>query len=128
MVCITGEIPRETSFEKGLTRHRAFINGSWQPDPLILDDRAIVINVRGRGLVIFSGCAHAGIINTVTYARRITGEENENRIEQTISELKGISPKLIVPSHCTGWRGTFAIANALPHAFIYNSVGNLYNI
>ncbi len=143
MVCITGEIPRETSFEKGLTRHRAFINGSWQPDPLILDDRAIVINVRGKGLVILSGCAHAGIINTVTYARRITGitniyavmggfhlagKENENRIEQTVSELKGISPKLIVPSHCTGWRGTFAIANALPHAFVYNSVGNLYNI
>jgi 7,8-dihydropterin-6-yl-methyl-4-(beta-D-ribofuranosyl)aminobenzene 5'-phosphate synthase len=49
-VCITGEIPRKTSFEKGLSRHKVFINGSWQPDPWILDDHAIVVNVRGKGL------------------------------------------------------------------------------
>ncbi|HTY74023.1 MAG TPA: MBL fold metallo-hydrolase [Candidatus Nanoarchaeia archaeon] len=141
MVCITGEIPRHTSFEKGLVNQRCLINGCWQPDPWILDDRAIVINVKGKGLVVLSGCAHAGIINTVHYAQKITeisnvyaimggfhlaGKENENKIEQTVSELKRVSPKLIVPSHCTGWRGTFAIANAMPNIFAWNSVGNLY--
>jgi len=143
MILVTGEIPRETSFEKGYLQHKAFAGGSWKPDPWIWDDRAIVINVKGKGLVVLSGCAHAGIINTIRYAQRITGvadvyavmggfhlagKENENRIKQTISELKGTDPKLIVPSHCTGWRGTFAIANALPNAFVCNSVGNLYNI
>jgi 7,8-dihydropterin-6-yl-methyl-4-(beta-D-ribofuranosyl)aminobenzene 5'-phosphate synthase len=142
-VCITGEIPRETSFEKGLSRHKAFINGSWQPDPWILDDRAIAISVRGKGLVILSGCAHAGIINTISYAQRITGVNNvyaviggfhlagkdfEDRIEPSIKELRRINPKLLVPSHCTGWRAMCAIAKALPEAFVWNSVGNLYRV
>jgi 7,8-dihydropterin-6-yl-methyl-4-(beta-D-ribofuranosyl)aminobenzene 5'-phosphate synthase len=58
----------------------------------------------------------------------LAGKENENRIDQTVKELGRISPKLIVPSHCTGWRGMFAIAKALPEAFVWNSVGNLYRI
>ena len=140
---VTGEIPRETSFEKGYLQQKALINGSWLPDPLILDDRAAVFNVKGKGLVIISGCAHAGIINTITYAQRITGvpriyavmggfhlagKENENRIEQTAKELKQVNPKLVVPSHCTGWRAMFTIASALPDAFVWNSVGNFYQI
>jgi 7,8-dihydropterin-6-yl-methyl-4-(beta-D-ribofuranosyl)aminobenzene 5'-phosphate synthase len=56
----------------------------------------------------------------------LAGKENESKIEQTVIELKQINPKRIVPSHCTGWRGLFAIANALPDAFVFNSVGNLY--
>jgi 7,8-dihydropterin-6-yl-methyl-4-(beta-D-ribofuranosyl)aminobenzene 5'-phosphate synthase len=142
-ILITGEIPRETSFEKGFFQHRTLINGTWQSDPLILDDRAIAFNVKGNGLVVISGCAHAGIINTITYAQRISGirdiyaviggfhlagRENENRIEPTVKELERISPKLIVPMHCTGWRGLVAIANALPKAFIWNSVGNFYTL
>jgi 7,8-dihydropterin-6-yl-methyl-4-(beta-D-ribofuranosyl)aminobenzene 5'-phosphate synthase len=142
-ICVTGEIPRETSFEKGLNRQRAFVNGVWQPDPLILDDRAVVLNVKGKGLVVVSGCAHAGIINTVAYARRITGvndvygvlggfhlagKENEAKIEPTVEELKRFNPRLIAPSHCTGWRAMFAVAEALPDAFVWNCVGNLYKI
>jgi 7,8-dihydropterin-6-yl-methyl-4-(beta-D-ribofuranosyl)aminobenzene 5'-phosphate synthase len=141
MVCVTGEIPRKTSFETGYTPHRIFLNGSWQPDPLIWDERAIAINIRGEGLVVLSGCAHAGIINTISYAQQITGTEKvyavmggfhlagkefENRIQPTIEELQRINPKLIVPSHCTGWRAMCAIAKTLPEAFIWNSVGNLY--
>jgi 7,8-dihydropterin-6-yl-methyl-4-(beta-D-ribofuranosyl)aminobenzene 5'-phosphate synthase len=140
-IIVTGEIPRETSFENGSSQHRSFKDGIWQPDPIILDDRAVVFNVKEKGLVIISGCAHSGIINTVNYANRITrvpnvyaimggfhlaGKENENRIEPTLKELKQISPRLIIPSHCTGWRAMFAIANALPEAFVNNSVGNCY--
>jgi len=143
MVCITGEIPRKTSFETGYTPHRIFLNGSWQSDPLIWDERAIVINIRGKGLVVLSGCAHAGIINTISYAQQITrtekvhavmggfhlaGKEFENRIQPTIKELQRINPKLIASSHCTGWRAMCAIAKTFPKAFVWNSVGNLYKI
>jgi 7,8-dihydropterin-6-yl-methyl-4-(beta-D-ribofuranosyl)aminobenzene 5'-phosphate synthase len=142
-VCVTGEIPRTTSFETGLISHKSFVNGSWQPDPLIMDDRAIVMNVKGKGLVILSGCAHAGIINTINYARQISGVENvyavmggfhlagkdfEDKIELPIKELVCINPELIVSSHCTGWRAMFAISQALPDAFVWNSVGNLYQL
>jgi len=143
MVCITGEIPRKTSFETGYTQHKAFVNGSWKSDPLIMDERAIAINIKGKGLVVLSGCAHAGIINTVTYAQQITGTEKvyallggfhlagktfENRIQPTIEELQRVKPKLIVPSHCTGWKAMCATAKTFPEAFVWNSVGNLYKI
>jgi 7,8-dihydropterin-6-yl-methyl-4-(beta-D-ribofuranosyl)aminobenzene 5'-phosphate synthase len=117
------------------------LNGSWQPDPLVRDERAIAINIRRKGLVVLSGCAHAGIINTISYAQQITGtvkvyvvmggfhlagKEFENRIQPTIKELQRINPKLIVPSHCTGWKAMCAIAKTLPEAFVWTSVGNLY--
>jgi 7,8-dihydropterin-6-yl-methyl-4-(beta-D-ribofuranosyl)aminobenzene 5'-phosphate synthase len=141
MICVTGEIPRKTSFETGYTPHRVRIDGSWQPDPWIRDERAIAINIKGKGLIVVSGCAHAGIINTISYAQQITGtdkvyavmggfhlsgKEFENRMQPTIEELQRIKPKLIVPSHCTGWKAMCAIAKTLPEAFIWNSVGNLY--
>jgi 7,8-dihydropterin-6-yl-methyl-4-(beta-D-ribofuranosyl)aminobenzene 5'-phosphate synthase len=142
-VCVTGEIPRRTAFEKGFLKHQAFVNGSWKSDPVIRDDRAIAIDVKGKGLIVLSGCAHAGIINTVTYAQQITGEkkvyavlggfhlagrDNENRIEPTVKELQRINPLFIAPSHCTGWKAIRAIAEALPDAFVWNSVGNLYTL
>jgi 7,8-dihydropterin-6-yl-methyl-4-(beta-D-ribofuranosyl)aminobenzene 5'-phosphate synthase len=142
-VLVTGEIPRETDFEKGFLQHRVFTNSQWQPDPWIWDDRAIVINIKQKGLVVISGCAHAGIVNTTRYAQQITGIDNvfaimggfhlagkeyEPRISQTVEKLKLINPNLIVPSHCTGWKGVYAIAEAIPHAFVWNSVGNLYRL
>ncbi len=142
-VLVTGEIPRETSFEKGYLKQKTLINGSWQSDPWIWDDRALVITVKEKGLVIISGCAHAGIINTVNYAQQITGitetyaviggfhlagKEVESRIKRSVKELRRINPKLVIPSHCTGWRATCAIATALPNAFAWNSVGNMHQI
>ncbi|MEM2099631.1 MAG: MBL fold metallo-hydrolase [Candidatus Bathyarchaeia archaeon] len=142
-VCITGEIPRKTNFETGYPQHRVFSNGTWHPDPWIRDDQAIVISVKGKGLIVVSGCAHAGIINTIRYAQEITGikrisavlggfhlagKEFEKRIEPTIKELEQVNPELIAPTHCTGWKAACALAKVLPHAFVGNSVGNLYKL
>ncbi|WP_205006494.1 MBL fold metallo-hydrolase, partial [Escherichia coli] len=107
----------------------AFVNGEWKPDPWVWDDRAIAVHVRKKGLIILSGCAHAGIVNTVLYIQQITGVEDvyaiiggfhlsgkefERRIVRTVEALKQLKPKLISPMHCTGWRGAFAIAKAMP--------------
>jgi 7,8-dihydropterin-6-yl-methyl-4-(beta-D-ribofuranosyl)aminobenzene 5'-phosphate synthase len=142
-ICVTGEIPRKTSFENGLMQHQTLVNDSWQPDPTIIDDRAIVMNVKNKGLIILSGCAHAGIINTINYAKQSTGIETvyavlggfhlagrgfEAKIAPTLKELTRINPALIAPSHCTGWRAIVAIHQAFPDAFVWNSVGNLYQL
>ena len=142
-VCVTGEIPRKTTFEKGFPQNRLLIGDKWQPDPWVLDDRALVINIKNKGLVVISGCAHAGIINTIRYAQQITGltsvyaviggfhlagKEYETRIEPTVEELRQIKPKLIIPCHCTGWRANHALAKEFPDAFVNNSVGNLYQL
>jgi 7,8-dihydropterin-6-yl-methyl-4-(beta-D-ribofuranosyl)aminobenzene 5'-phosphate synthase len=141
--CVTGEIPRNIDFETGMVNNRILKDDIWQPDPLVIDERALIFNVRGKGLVVVSGCAHAGIINTIQYAQQITGvtkvfgvfggfhlsgKEFEKRIPQTVTELKKINPELVVPSHCSGWRALSAIEKAFPEAFVFNSVGNRYQL
>jgi 7,8-dihydropterin-6-yl-methyl-4-(beta-D-ribofuranosyl)aminobenzene 5'-phosphate synthase len=138
---ITGEIPRKTDFEKGFPRQRVLSNRKWQADPWVWDDRALIINIKRKGLVVISGCAHAGIVNTTLYAQQMTGlmkvhaimggfhlagKDCEPRISQTVELLRKSDPEIVVPTHCTGWRGKYAILEAMPEAFVWNSVGNLY--
>jgi 7,8-dihydropterin-6-yl-methyl-4-(beta-D-ribofuranosyl)aminobenzene 5'-phosphate synthase len=137
-VLITGEVARTTDFERGFPAHQALRDGSWQPDPLILDDQALVVNVEGRGLVVLTGCGHAGVVNTVRYARALTGTERvhavlggfhltgghfEPIIGPTVEALGELAPDVVVPAHCTGWKAMHALANRLPDAFINNSIG-----
>ena len=70
---VTGQIPRTTPFEKGSPNQVALIDGQWQPDPWIHDDQAIVLNVKDKGLVVLTGCGHAGVVNTLKCARDMTG-------------------------------------------------------
>jgi metal-dependent hydrolase (beta-lactamase superfamily II) len=72
-VLITGEVDRTTEFETGFRGREALADGGWQPDPLILDDQALVLRLSDRGLVVLSGCGHAGIVNAVHYAQKLTG-------------------------------------------------------
>lgn len=137
-VLITGEVARTTDFERGFAIHQALRDGSWQPDPLILDDQALVVHVAGRGLVVLTGCGHAGIVNIVRYARALTGIEQvhavvggfhltgavfEPIIGDTVEALSELAPQVVVPAHCTGWRAMYELANRLPEAFIANSIG-----
>jgi 7,8-dihydropterin-6-yl-methyl-4-(beta-D-ribofuranosyl)aminobenzene 5'-phosphate synthase len=135
---VTGQIARTTPYEKGNPTQVAWIDGKWQPDPWIHDDQAVILNVRNKGLVVLTGCGHAGVINTLKHAQNITGVKDihaviggfhltgpifEPIIEPTVQALKEIDPKIIVPEHCTGWRATHLIAQVFPNAFVANSVG-----
>ena len=137
-VLITGQIPRTTDFERGMPTQQAWIEGEWRPDPWIHDDQAIVIYLRGKGLVVLTGCGHAGVINTLRAARQLTGVETihaviggfhltgrlfEPIIAPTVAALKAIGPRVLVPQHCTGWKAQMALAQELPDAYIPNSVG-----
>ena len=71
---ITGQIPRVTEFEKGFPLQYEEENEfKLVPDPLVKDDQALVMNIKDRGLLILTGCGHAGIINTIKYAKEVTG-------------------------------------------------------
>ncbi len=140
---ITGEVDRTSDFETGFPFHQAQRAGRWEPDPLILDDQAVVINVVGKGLVVLTGCGHAGVVNIVRYARRLTGVDRvyavlggfhltgplfEPRIDATCQALRDLAPEVLVPAHCTGRRATQALAARLPEAFIQNSVGTTFEL
>jgi hypothetical protein len=69
---ITGEVDRTSGFEQGMSIHQAWREDGWQPDPLILDDQALLLDVAGT-LVVLTGCGHSGIINIIRYAKKLTG-------------------------------------------------------
>ena len=134
----SGEVARRTEFETGFAIHYANRGGAWEPDPLIMDDQCAIMNLRGQGLVVITGCGHAGIINIIRNAQALTGIQAihaviggfhltgglfEPIIPATVSALQEIGPRYIVPGHCTGWAATHRIAQAMPEAFIQNSVG-----
>jgi len=138
MVLVSGEIARTNDFEKGFPIHYAKRHDEWEPDPLIMDDQCALIHVKGKGLIVITGCGHSGIINTIRNAQTITGIQKiyaviggfhltggyfEPIIPATIAELKEINPRYLMPGHCTGWAATHQIARAMPEAYIPNSVG-----
>jgi len=140
-VLITGEVDRTSGFEPGFPPQQAFRDGSWEPDPLVLDDQALILHVAGKGLVVLTGCGHAGIVNITRYARRLTGVENvyavlggfhlggplfEPLIPRVCDELEKLSPAVIVPAHCTGWAGQRACADRFGEAFLPNTVGTRF--
>jgi 7,8-dihydropterin-6-yl-methyl-4-(beta-D-ribofuranosyl)aminobenzene 5'-phosphate synthase len=139
---ITGEVDRTTEFEHGMpAAHQAWSGSSWEPDPLILDDQALVVHVRERGLVVLTGCGHAGAINIVRHAQRLTGITTlhalvgglhlsgpafEPIIGQTVNALSAMAPALIVAGHCTGWRAQHRLAAAMPDAWLPGSSGSSF--
>lgn len=138
----TGEIPRNTDYERGFANHQALVDGEWMDDSEIIDDNCLAIRTR-KGLIIITGCAHAGLINSINEAIRLTGTRkvhaiiggfhlsgthNEPRIKRTINDLKALNPQMIVPSHCTGVVAQHMIAKAFPEAYVTGSVGNLYRL
>ena len=135
--CITtGGIPRATDFEHTPQEYYYRENNAFHPDT-ILDDQSVVIMIKDKGLFIVSGCAHAGIVNTVRYARQITGEDrvwavaggfhlgraSQPVIQATIAGLRAVEPAIVAPGHCTGFNAIRAFAEAMPDQFILNVVG-----
>jgi 7,8-dihydropterin-6-yl-methyl-4-(beta-D-ribofuranosyl)aminobenzene 5'-phosphate synthase len=132
-----GEIPRTTPFEKGVP-HAFFLDQgkeTWDP---IEEDSSIAMRLRGRGLIVLSGCAHSGIINTVRHAMAVTGVEKvhavmggfhlsgpafEAVIGPTAEELRKIGPDFVIPCHCTGRKAILQVEQALPGQFILNMSG-----
>ena len=142
-VLITGEVDRTTEFEHGMPYHEAWHEGRWEPDPLVLDDQALVVHVRGRGLVVLTGCGHAGAVNIARHAMRLTGVDRlhallggfhlggpafEPIIEPTVDAFTEMAPDLLVPAHCTGWKAQHRLAAALPTAFVPNAVGTSFTL
>jgi 7,8-dihydropterin-6-yl-methyl-4-(beta-D-ribofuranosyl)aminobenzene 5'-phosphate synthase len=136
-VLFLGEIPHKTDFEKGFPSAHYQEEGREKWDP-IEDDTSIVMNLKGKGLVVLSGCAHAGIVNTVNYAREVTGIDKvhavmggfhlsgilfEGIIGRTVEELRKIHPDYIIPCHCTGRKAIMEFEKAMPDNFILNMAG-----
>jgi 7,8-dihydropterin-6-yl-methyl-4-(beta-D-ribofuranosyl)aminobenzene 5'-phosphate synthase len=141
---LSGEIPRVTRYEAGFPGHvrRSPDGQSWEPDPLILDERFVAVNVKDKGQVVFSACSHAGLVNVLTHAASLfpsvplysvmgglhLAGATEKIIPETVADLKRFGLKLLAPGHCTGWRALNAMAAVFGEELIPSAVGKRYVI
>jgi 7,8-dihydropterin-6-yl-methyl-4-(beta-D-ribofuranosyl)aminobenzene 5'-phosphate synthase len=137
MFFLSGEIPRVTPFERGLPAHyQKTEEGQWLPDPLLIDERFLMVNVVSKGLVVFTACSHAGLVNVLKHARdsfpavplyavvggfHLAGA-NEKIIPETVQEVREFGLNTIAAGHCTGWRAVKAFADAVGETVVDPSV------
>ncbi len=136
---LTGNIERVTDYEKG-SPSLLIERGDKLEHDQFRGEQAFVCNVKGKGLVILSGCAHAGIVNTVKHAQKITGIQRIHAViggfhlinaesaimERTLADLKEIGPDHIIPAHCTGFEAIQLFAKEMAKEFTLNTAGTKY--
>jgi 7,8-dihydropterin-6-yl-methyl-4-(beta-D-ribofuranosyl)aminobenzene 5'-phosphate synthase len=142
LVYVSGEIPRVTPFEPGMPGQyrRASDASDWEPDPVLIDERYVAVRVKDKGLIVFTACSHAGVVNVLMdAAERFEGVPllgvfgglhlsgpNERIIPETVEAIRGFGLKTIAAAHCTGWRAVNALAAACGEAVVPSAVGKVY--
>jgi hypothetical protein len=116
--------------------------GEWIEESQILDERYLACRIKGRGLVVFSACSHAGIVNILNHAKEelktpltavfgglhLSGTLYESRIDATVRDLRQFEPELLVVGHCTGWKAKAKLQRTFEHMYQPLSVGGTYTI
>jgi 7,8-dihydropterin-6-yl-methyl-4-(beta-D-ribofuranosyl)aminobenzene 5'-phosphate synthase len=134
-VMTTGEIPMVSGYEE--VENNLFVQeGNTLRQDSLADDLALVIDA-DFGLVVILGCAHRGVVNTLRHAQNLTGKElvyaaiggthlfraSDERIEQTIADLKKMGIQRLGVSHCTGFRASARLAQEFEDVFFLNNAG-----
>lgn len=141
---VSGEIPRVTPYERGLPGQvaRDSEDAPWESDELLMDERFLAVRLAGKGIIVFSACSHAGVVNVLHAARaafpderlyavmggfHLSGE-NEKIIPETVADIGGFDLPLIIPAHCTGWRAVNALERAYGERVVPAAVGKLFTL
>jgi 7,8-dihydropterin-6-yl-methyl-4-(beta-D-ribofuranosyl)aminobenzene 5'-phosphate synthase len=137
MFYLSGEIARITPYEKGLLGQvRRTASGEWEKDELILDERFVAVHVGGKGIIVFTACSHAGVVNVLHHARNVfdpiplygvmggfhlSGRYCQSIIPDTVADLRQFDLKVFVPGHCTGWRATHKLVETFREERVFPS-------
>ncbi len=139
-IYLTGEVPRETSFEKPDPRLFADVDGQTTQD-LFLDDQSLVLDSE-RGMLLILGCAHSGMINIIRHVTRKRRREKffailggthldfltPEQLEDSIAFLRQMDVERIGVSHCTGMRAAFRLHQELGERYFYGCVGTVLQL
>jgi 7,8-dihydropterin-6-yl-methyl-4-(beta-D-ribofuranosyl)aminobenzene 5'-phosphate synthase len=152
----TGQIPRVTDFERPPAAARLEAGpmgsacsathfgdikveakpGDFVPD-LFQGEHATAYHVKDRGLVVITSCGHAGVVNSVRQAQKVSGVQKVHAIvggfhlapapdeivAKTVEAFKAIDPDYVIPMHCTGWNTIMAVHQAIPKKLVMPSTG-----
>jgi len=138
-VNFTGNIDRVTAYEQ-VSEEFQIKRGDKIEHDTFPGEQAVYFKVKGKGVVILSGCAHAGIVNTVKQALKNAGTDKVHAvmggfhlinakpelIQSTVADIKAMKPDYIVPTHCTGFEAEVAFSREMPNEFILNTTGTKF--
>jgi 7,8-dihydropterin-6-yl-methyl-4-(beta-D-ribofuranosyl)aminobenzene 5'-phosphate synthase len=141
MFLISGYIPSVAPYETGLVNGIQFYEktGKWEKDAEIADERFLMVNVKGKGIVMFTGCSHRGVVNASRESVNLLegkvplhavvggyhlAANDATKVRETVSDLKALDPKVLLPGHCSGWRVKFEIEKEMPGRLVPCSVGH----
>ena len=136
---LTGNIERTTDYEKVSPAMLVKRGDKLEPD-IFPGEQGLIFNVRGKGLVVVTSCAHAGVVNTTRQAQKVAGTEKVHAIiggfhltgakpeviQRTVADIKAIAPEHVIPMHCTGFETQLAFAKEMPDQLFLNTVGTQY--
>ena len=135
-IIVSGEIERQTDFEKGMPNAFVEVGGDLTHDR-IRDDQALFIDLEGRGIVLLTGCCHAGLVNTLLYALKILpgrpvyaviggfhlNNADEKQMNETIEYLRSLNIRYLAALHCTGYYAARRLMQAFHDQWIAGTVG-----
>lgn len=159
MFLISGYIPGLTPYEDGLPNGIRYYGekGKWEKDVEIADERFLMCNVKGiatpdifsncekadlrvgKGIVMFTGCSHRGVVNASKEALNLLrgnvplhaivggyhlAGNDDVKVNDTVKDLKALNPQVLLPGHCSGWRVKFEIEREMPGRLVPCSVGH----
>jgi 7,8-dihydropterin-6-yl-methyl-4-(beta-D-ribofuranosyl)aminobenzene 5'-phosphate synthase len=139
-VSTTGEVERVTSYE-GVEGFWTVIEQRFTED-MLMDDQSLLFNLEGKGLVIVSGCAHSGIVNTVKHSTRIMknrkvyaviggfhlANASDEKIRLTVNDLASVNPEIVCPIHCTGKKAVSALKSTIGNRCRIISTGDIVEL
>ncbi|KAK4497683.1 hypothetical protein PRZ48_010336 [Zasmidium cellare] len=142
MFLVSGEIPRVTEYEKGLKFGVRYHENGWEEDMKMPDERLLMCKLKGKGIVMFTGCSHAGVVNASRHAVELgsgaplyavmggfhLADADAEYIQNTVSDLKALDTQIMLAGHCTGWRAKFKIQEEMPGRLVPSFVGSKFEL
>ena len=128
-IITTGEVELNNPYEKIDGDLLVKTAGEFYCDPM-MDDLSLIIQT-DRGLVVITGCAHRGIVNTLQHAQKITGDQrilfaiggfhlyqaSQERLDWTVQTLLSMGIQKVSPCHCTGFHAMAQIYQNMPEQY-----------
>ena len=135
-VMVTGEVPRTADFEDTGVGGFIYLDQEMKTPDVVPDDQAVFFRVP-EGVVVILGCAHAGVVNTARYVRKLAGAEriyavmggthllsaSPRRMQATIEAFRELGIERILLGHCTGVNSYAQLAGAFPGRCVWPPTG-----